>query len=200
MAVKKEVVETEEVAVKKTATKKAAEKKTTTKTTTAKKTTKKVEKEVEVKEEVKETKKAPAKKATKKVVAKNTAPVFIAVGRRKKSVARIRLMAGTGKVLVNKRELEKYFDLETLRQVAISPLTLTNTLNKYDVMVNVTGGGFTGQANAIRHGIARALVKAEENLKKEIKDAGYLTRDARAKERKKYGLKKARKAPQFSKR
>ena len=125
---------------------------------------------------------------------------FSAVGRRKKAVARVRLIPGEGKISINKRNLDEYFGLETLKTVVRQPLTLTETAGRFDVVVSVRGGGFTGQAGAIRHGIARALVKADEELKPAIKKAGYLTRDPRMKERKKYGLKKARKAPQFSKR
>ncbi|MCR4621523.1 MAG: 30S ribosomal protein S9 [Clostridiales bacterium] len=125
---------------------------------------------------------------------------FSAVGRRKKAVARVRLIPGEGKISINKRDLDEYFGLETLKTVVRQPLTLTETAGRFDVVVSVRGGGFTGQAGAIRHGIARALVKADEELKPAIKKAGYLTRDPRMKERKKYGLKKARKAPQFSKR
>ena len=125
---------------------------------------------------------------------------YMGTGRRKKSVARVRNVPGNGKVLVNKREIENYFGLETLRVIVNQPLVLTGTKDKFDVLVNVHGGGFTGQAGAIRHGITRALVKADEALKPELKKAGFLTRDPRMKERKKYGLKKARRAPQFSKR
>ncbi|EHI97164.1 ribosomal protein S9 [Clostridium sp. DL-VIII] len=125
---------------------------------------------------------------------------YMGTGRRKKSVARVRLVPGNGKVVVNKREIEEFFGLETLRVIVNQPLVLTGTKDKFDVLVNVHGGGFTGQAGAIRHGIARALVKSDEALKTEIKKAGFLTRDSRMKERKKYGLKKARKASQFSKR
>ena len=125
---------------------------------------------------------------------------FNAVGRRKKAIARVRLIPGEGKITVNKRDIEDYFGLETLKTVVRQPLALTETTGRFDVVVNVRGGGFTGQAGAIRHGIARALVKADEELKPAIKKAGYLTRDPRMKERKKYGLKAARKAPQFSKR
>ena len=123
-----------------------------------------------------------------------------AVGRRKKAIARVRLIPGEGKILINKRDLDSYFGYETLKTVVRQPLTLTDTLSKYDVLVNCKGGGFTGQAGAIRHGIARALVKADAVLKPAIKKAGFLTRDPRMKERKKYGLKAARRAPQFSKR
>ncbi|MCM0649430.1 30S ribosomal protein S9 [Clostridium swellfunianum] len=125
---------------------------------------------------------------------------YIGTGRRKKSVARVRLVPGEGKVTVNKRDIENYFGLETLRVIVNQPLVLTGTKEKFDVIVNVHGGGFTGQAGAIRHGITRALMKADEALRPELKKAGFVTRDPRMKERKKYGLKKARRAPQFSKR
>jgi len=125
---------------------------------------------------------------------------YIGTGRRKKSVARVRLVPGTGKVTINKRDIENYFGLETLRMIANQPLVLTETKDKFDVLVNVHGGGFTGQAGAIRHGVTRALLKADETLRGELKKAGFVTRDPRMKERKKYGLKKARRAPQFSKR
>ena len=121
-------------------------------------------------------------------------------GRRKKAIARVRLVPGSGTININKRSIEDYFGLDTLKLIVNQPLNLTNTAGKYDVFVNVKGGGLTGQAGAIRHGIARALVVAHANLKTELKKAGYLTRDPRMKERKKYGLKKARRAPQFSKR
>lgn len=121
-------------------------------------------------------------------------------GRRKKSVARVRILQGTGKFIVNKKDLDDYFGMETLKVIAKQPLTLTDSTDKFDIIVNVHGGGFTGQAGAIRHGIARALIKADENLRGDLKKAGFLTRDSRMKERKKYGLKKARKASQFSKR
>ena len=123
-----------------------------------------------------------------------------AVGRRKKASARVRLIPGEGNIIINKRTLDNYFGLETLKTVVRQPLTLTETAARYDVIVTVAGGGYTGQAGAIRHGIARALVKADVELKPAIKKAGYLTRDPRMKERKKYGLKAARRAPQFSKR
>ncbi len=125
---------------------------------------------------------------------------IIATGRRKKSIARVRLLPGTGKYTVNGREMGEYLQRDTLLLVAKQPFELTNTGDKYDVIVRVVGGGVSGQAGAICHGIARALVKASETYKKELKDAGLLTRDPRMKERKKYGLKKARKASQFSKR
>lgn len=125
---------------------------------------------------------------------------YMGTGRRKKSVARVRLVPGEGKVIINKREIETYFGLETLRVIVNQPLVLTATKDKFDVLVNVYGGGLSGQAGAIRHGISRALLKADENLRPELKKAGFLTRDPRMKERKKYGLKKARRSPQFSKR
>ncbi len=125
---------------------------------------------------------------------------FLGTGRRKKSIARVRLVAGKGDINVNKRDLEDFFGYETLKMLVRSPLVLTETLGSYDVFVNVKGGGYTGQAGAIRHGIARALIKADESLRPALKSAGYLTRDPRMKERKKYGLKAARRAPQFSKR
>lgn len=125
---------------------------------------------------------------------------YYGTGRRKKSVARVRLVPGEGKVVINKRDSETYFGLETLRVIVNQPLVLTGTKDKFDVLVNVHGGGYTGQAGAIRHGISRALLRADENLRPELKKAGFLTRDPRMKERKKYGLKKARRAPQFSKR
>ncbi|WP_333886869.1 30S ribosomal protein S9 [Clostridium sp.] len=125
---------------------------------------------------------------------------YFGTGRRKKSIARVRLVPGEGKITINKRSIEEYFGLETLRVIVNQPLVLTSTNGKFDILVNVHGGGFTGQAGAIRHGISRALLKADENLRLELKKAGFLTRDPRMKERKKYGLKKARRAPQFSKR
>ncbi len=124
---------------------------------------------------------------------------YNAVGRRKKAVARVRLVAGDGKVMINKRDIDQYFGLETLKMTVRQPLVLTGTTG-FDVMVNVNGGGLTGQAGAIRHGISRALCKADPDLRAALKKAGFLTRDPRMKERKKYGLKAARKAPQFSKR
>ena len=125
---------------------------------------------------------------------------FIATGRRKKSIARARLLPGTGVITVNGRHIDEYLQRDTLILIAKQPLVLTNTADKFDVFVNVVGGGIAGQAGAICHGIARALVKEDETYKAELKQAGFLTRDPRMKERKKYGLKKARKAPQFSKR
>jgi len=125
---------------------------------------------------------------------------YYGTGRRKKSVARVRLVPGTGNITINDRSIDDYFGLETLKVICRQPLELTGTTGKFDVLVNVKGGGFTGQAGAIRHGIARALLQVDENFRPSLKKAGYLTRDPRMKERKKYGLKKARRAPQFSKR
>ncbi len=127
-------------------------------------------------------------------------PYTLGTGRRKSSVARVRIIHGKGKITINNKDIEEYFGLATLKQIVRQPLVLTNTLEKYDVFVTVNGGGLGGQAGAIRHGIARALVKANEEYKGVLKTAGLLTRDPRMKERKKYGLHKARKAVQFSKR
>jgi len=158
----------------------------------------KAEKDVEL---VGQNKNNKSDKAAVKKVIKNSAKIqFIATGRRKKAIARVRLIAdGTGSVIINKTKIDDYFPLETLKLILRQPLALTNTIQKFDIFVNVNGGGLTGQAGAICHGIARALVKSDETLKAELKKAGLLTRDARKKERKKYGLKKARKAPQFTK-
>ncbi len=125
---------------------------------------------------------------------------FYGTGRRKKSIARVRLVPGDGKVMINDRSLDEYFGLATLKVIVKQPLVLTDTSSKFDVICKVVGGGFTGQAGAIRHGISRALLKADEEFRPALKKAGFLTRDPRMKERKKYGLKKARRAPQFSKR
>ena len=125
---------------------------------------------------------------------------YIGTGRRQKSVARVRLLPGSGNIVVNKRDVEDYFGLETLKMIVRSPLVLTNTLEKFDVNVSVFGGGTTGQAGAIRHGIARALLTVDPEYRAVLKKAGFLTRDPRMKERKKYGLHAARRAPQFSKR
>lgn len=135
-----------------------------------------------------------AKKVVKKIQ-------FWGVGRRKKAIARVRIIpGGDNGIVVNKKPMEEYFKLDAQKFIVKQPLELTNTANKYDVVVNVSGGGLTGQAGAVRHGIARALCEADETLRPELKKAGFLTRDPRMKERKKYGLHKARKAPQFSKR
>ena len=125
---------------------------------------------------------------------------FYGTGRRKKSIARVYLVPGTGKITVNKRDIDEYFGLETLKLIVRQPLAVTQTADKFDVLVNVHGGGTTGQAGAIRHGISRALLQADNEYRPTLKAAGFLTRDPRMKERKKYGLKAARRAPQFSKR
>lgn len=125
---------------------------------------------------------------------------YFGTGRRKCSVARVRLVPGEGRIIINKRDIDNYFGLDTLKLIVRQPLVLTNTLPKYDVIANVHGGGYTGQAGAIRHGISRALLEVDGELRTTLKRAGFLTRDPRMKERKKYGLKKARRAPQFSKR
>ncbi|HHX01066.1 MAG TPA: 30S ribosomal protein S9 [Firmicutes bacterium] len=125
---------------------------------------------------------------------------FYGTGRRKTSVARVRLLPGNGKVIINGRDIEDYFGRAVLRTIVLQPLVLTDTEGKYDVIAKVHGGGSSGQAGAIRHGIARALLDIDPELRTQLKKAGFLTRDPRMKERKKYGLKKARKAPQFSKR
>ena len=127
-------------------------------------------------------------------------PYFYGTGRRKKSVARVRLYPGTGSITINGRDVDDYFGLETLKLIMNQPFDVTNTIGKYDVVANVVGGGISGQAGAIRHGIARALLVADETNRSVLKAAGLLTRDPRMKERKKYGLKAARRAPQFSKR
>ena len=125
---------------------------------------------------------------------------FYGTGRRKSSVARVYLTPGSGKITINKRDIDDYFGYETLKVVVRQPLVATDTVDKFDVLVNVVGGGYTGQAGAIRHGISRALLEADGEYRPVLKKAGYLTRDPRMKERKKYGLKAARIAPQFSKR
>lgn len=125
---------------------------------------------------------------------------YMGTGRRKTSVARVRLVPGNGKITINKKDIGDYFNYETLRTIAREPLTITGNSEKFDVLVNVKGGGFTGQAGAIKHGIARALLQFDVETRPTLKKAGNLTRDPRMVERKKYGLKKARKSPQFSKR
>ena len=127
-------------------------------------------------------------------------PYFYGTGRRKSSVARVRVYPGTGKVTINDRDIDDYFGLETLKTIVRQPLVLTETAEKFDIVCRVSGGGVSGQAGAIRHGVARALLQFDENLRPALKKAGFLTRDPRMKERKKYGLKGARRAPQFSKR
>lgn len=188
----KEVVE--EVKPKRTRAKKAetenvevAEKKT------VKRATKKTEETGEA-----PVKKAPAKKAVK--ATKSSATEFLGTGKRKTSVARVRLTTGTGKIEVNGKSLKEYFDLDSLVGIAKQALVLTEMEGLVDIRANIYGGGIAGQAGALRHGIAKALIEFKPELRTELKKAGLITRDARKKERKKYGLKKARKAPQFSKR
>ena len=132
-------------------------------------------------------------------MAKATARYY-GTGRRKKSIARVYLMPGTGKITINKRDIDNYFGLDTLKLIVRQPLAATDTVDKYDALITVRGGGTTGQAGAIRHGIARALLQVDADFRPTLKKAGFLTRDPRMKERKKYGLKAARRAPQFSKR
>ena len=127
-------------------------------------------------------------------------PYFYGTGRRKKSIARVRIIPGTGAITINGRDIDQYFGLETLKLIVNQPFDVTGTRGKFDIIANVQGGGFSGQAGAIRHGLSRALVKADEEYKAALKAAGFLTRDPRMKERKKYGLKAARRASQFSKR
>ena len=146
----------------------------------------------------KKVRKTATKKTTKATKAK--AQEFLGTGRRKCSVARVRITTGAGKIEINGKSIDEYFDLETLKTIVRQPLVLTETLNNVDVVVNIYGGGKAGQAGAIRHGITRALMEFRPELRADLKKAGFVTRDARKKERKKYGLKKARRAPQFSKR
>lgn len=129
-----------------------------------------------------------------------TKPYFYGTGRRKDSVARVRVYTGTGKITINDRDIDNYFGLETLKLIVRSPLAVAGVEDKFDIVVRVVGGGISGQAGAIRHGLSRALLQYDENLRPALKKAGFLTRDPRMKERKKYGLKAARRAPQFSKR
>ena len=161
---------------------------------------KKVEETAEVATEKKVAeKKAPAKKTTKKA-AKAAVQEFLGTGKRKTSVARVRLTTGTGNITVNGKDVKEYFVLESLIKVVKQPLELTELANNVDIRANIYGGGVAGQAGALRHGITKALIEFKAELRPELKKAGFVTRDARKKERKKYGLKKARKAPQFSKR
>jgi len=132
--------------------------------------------------------------------AKSEKVVFYGTGRRKKAIARVRLVDGKGNITINGKNIDEYFGMETLKVIVKQPLVLTNTLEKFDVIATVVGGGFTGQAGAIRHGVSRALLQANGEFRLSLKQNGFLTRDSRMKERKKYGLKKARRAPQFSKR
>ena len=166
---------------------------------TEKKTTKRTTKKAETAEEVVAEKKTPAKKTTKKA-AKPAVQEFLGTGKRKTSVARVRLTVGTGKIEVNGKDIKEYFVIESLIGDAKQPLVLTDLINSVDIRANIYGGGVAGQAGALRHGITKALIEFKPELRAELKKAGFVTRDARKKERKKYGLKKARKAPQFSKR
>ena len=191
----KEVVAVEEVVEK---PKRTRAKKVEGEVATEKKTTKRTTKKEEAAEEVVE-KKTPAKKTTKKAV-KSEVQEFLGTGKRKTSVARVRLTVGTGKIEVNGKDIKEYFVLESLIGDAKQPLVLTELVNSVDVKANIYGGGIAGQAGALRHGITKALIEFKPELRPELKKAGFVTRDARKKERKKYGLKKARKAPQFSKR
>ncbi len=127
-------------------------------------------------------------------------PYFYGTGRRKKSIARVRIYPGTGAITINKRDIDDYFGLETLKLIVNQPYEVTDTVGKFDIVCTVVGGGISGQAGAIRHGLAKALLQADESYRPALKKAGFLTRDPRMKERKKYGLKAARRAPQFSKR
>ena len=182
------------------------EEKKTTRRTTKSATADKAEPKAKAAPKAKAEPKAEKTEEATKVVRKKTATKATAVhakistGRRKDAIARVRLVKGTGKITINNRDIEEYLPLDTLKLIVRQPLALTDTIGKFDVIANVHGGGYTGQTGAIRHGIARALVKENETYKAELKKAGFLSRDSRMKERKKYGLKKARKAPQFSKR
>lgn len=156
-------------------------------------------KELEEKE-VKSRKRTAVKKTTKKAFPKSDKVVYIATGRRKNAIARVRLMPGSGSFEINKKSLEEYFGSKVHHIVVKKPLVITGTLDRFDVKVNLEGGGVSGQAGAVQHGIARALLVADESFRADLKKEKLLTRDSREKERKKYGLKKARKKPQFSKR
>ena len=198
--------EVKEVKPKKTTTRKTAVKDENVEATPKKRTTKKTadveaEKvETPVEEKVEKPKKTTTRKAPAKKAKVEKAPEFLGTGKRKSSVARVRVSVGTGEFKVNGRDVKEYFKLDSLVYVAKQPLMLTNLADTLDVSVNVQGGGFAGQAGAVRHGITEALLEFKPELRAELKKAAFITRDARIKERKKYGLKKARKAPQFSKR
>ncbi len=176
-----------------------AKKAETAEVATEKKATKRTTKKAEASEEVAAEKKTTAKKTTKKAT-KVAVQEFLGTGKRKTSVARVRLTTGTGKMTVNGKEVKEYFLLESLVGIVKQPLVLTELANTVDIRANIYGGGIAGQAGALRHGITKALIEFKPELRAELKKAGLITRDARKKERKKYGLKKARKAPQFSKR
>ncbi len=178
---------------------KKVETEATTEVATEKKTTKRTTKKAEATTEEVAEKKTPAKKSVKKA-AKTAVQEFLGTGKRKTSVARVRLTVGTGKIEVNGKDIKEYFVIESLIGDAKQPLVLTDLINSVDIRANIYGGGVAGQAGALRHGITKALIEFKPELRAELKKAGFVTRDARKKERKKYGLKKARKAPQFSKR
>ena len=181
-----------------TTTEVATEKPKTTRTRKAK--VEATEEKAENTEKATKTTKAKTTKTATKKVTKSSVQEFLGTGKRKTSVARVRLTVGTGSFKVNGQDVDKYFDLDSLIYIAKQPLTLTDLLSSVDVKANVYGGGLAGQAGAVRHGITKALLEFRPELRTELKKAGFITRDARVKERKKYGLKKARKAPQFSKR
>lgn len=192
--------EVKELKPKKTTTRKTTVKTEEAEVAPKKRTTKKTEvAEAPVEAVAEKTKKTTARKTTKKAKAEKT-PEFLGTGKRKSSVARVRVSVGSGEFKVNDRDVKEYFKLDSLVYIAKQPLMLTDLANTLDVSVNVQGGGFAGQAGAVRHGITKALLEFKPELRTELKKAGFITRDARVKERKKYGLKKARKAPQFSKR
>ena len=195
----KEVVETVEVAEKPKRTRAKKAETAEVAEATEKKTTKRTTKKAETAEGEVAEKKTVAKKTTKKAT-KAAVQEFLGTGKRKTSVARVRLTTGTGKITVNDKEVKEYFILDSLVAVVNQPLVLTELATSVDIRANIYGGGIAGQAGALRHGIAKALVEFKPELRAELKKAGLITRDARKKERKKYGLKKARKAPQFSKR
>ena len=193
-----EKVEVMEEVVEKPKRTRAKKAETAESATTEKKTTKRTTKKAETAEVAVE-KKTPAKKTAKKVT-KTAVQEFLGTGKRKTSVARVRLTTGTGKITVNGKDIKEYFIIESLIGDAKQPLVLTELANSVDIKANIYGGGIAGQAGALRHGITKALIEFKPELRPELKKAGFVTRDARKKERKKYGLKKARKAPQFSKR
>ncbi len=194
--------EVKELKPKKTTTRKTSVKAEGTETAPKKRTTKKTAEVVETPIEAvaEKPKKTTARKTTVKKSKAEKAPEFLGTGKRKSSIARVRVSVGSGEFKVNGRNVKEYFKLDSLVYIAKQPLMLTDLANTLDVSVNVQGGGFAGQAGAVRHGITKALLEFKPELRTELKKAGFITRDARIKERKKYGLKKARKAPQFSKR
>lgn len=192
-----EVKVEEEVKPKKRTTKKATEQ---VEVEAAKKTTRKTAVKAEKEETAEKTEKKPAAKKTTKKATKSAVQEFLGTGKRKTSVARVRLTTGTGVITVNGQEVKDYFKLESLIGIVKQPLVLAELDKLVDVKANIYGGGISGQAGALRHGITKALIEFKPELRASLKKAGFVTRDSRKKERKKYGLKKARKAPQFSKR